>query len=86
MAKSKPNSPPVKSLEELIDFFDAHDMSDYWERMPEAEFEVSITSRKHLVALDEDVAAKVTEIARARKISSETLINDRLKEEIRKAS
>ena len=50
-------------------------MGDYWEQMPEADFEIKIKRRKHLIALEEDVVTKVTQIAKAKKVSSEALIN-----------
>lgn len=87
MAKSKIKVlPKLDSTDELVDFFETHDMGDYWEQMPETEFEVKIKKRKHLIALDENVAAKVTQIAKTKNVSSESLINTWLKEKLRKAS
>lgn len=87
MAKNKSDTlPPSKSVTELVDFFETHDMGDYWDQMPEVHFDVNIKRRKHLVALEEDIVAKVDEIAKAKKVSSEALINTWLKEKIRKAS
>ena len=40
--------PCSTSVEELVDFFETHDMGDYWEQMPEAHFDVNIKKRKHL--------------------------------------
>lgn len=86
MAKSKVKTlPELNSINELVDFFETHDMGDYWEQMPEADFEIKIKRRKHLVALEEDIAAKITKIAKAKKVSSESLINTWLKEKLRKA-
>ena len=76
----------MDSMSELIDFFESHDMGDYWEQMPEADFEIEIKGRRHLVALEETVATQVTQIAKAKKVSSEALINTWLKERLRKAS
>ncbi|RKZ50205.1 MAG: hypothetical protein DRR08_30550 [Candidatus Parabeggiatoa sp. nov. 2] len=45
--------PTHSSLNELIEFFDTHDMGEYWDDMPEVHFEVNITSRKHLIEIDE---------------------------------
>lgn len=85
MAKSKAKTlPEMKSMKELVDFFETHDMGDYWEQMPEADFEIDIKGRQHLVALEEDVAAKVTQIAKEKKVPSEALINSWLKEKLRK--
>ncbi|MBK6795376.1 MAG: hypothetical protein IPG76_00845 [Acidobacteria bacterium] len=76
----------ANSTDELVDFFETNDMGDYWKQMPEANFEVNIKRRKHLIALEEDVVAKVTQIAKAKKVSSEALINTWLKEKLQKAS
>ena len=54
MAKNKAKRlPQLKSVDELVEFFDKHDMGDYWDRLPKATFEVKIKTRKHLVAIDE---------------------------------
>lgn len=87
MVKSKAKAlPEFNSTDKLVEFFETNDLGDYWEQMPEADFEVKIKRRKHLIALEEDVVAKVTQIAKAKKVSSETLINSWLKEKLRKAS
>ena len=87
MAKSKTKTlPEFDSTAEFVDFFETHDMGDYWEQMPEADFEVKIKRKKHLIALEDDVVAKVARIAKAKKISSEALINTWLKEKLQQAS
>lgn len=87
MVKNKAKTlPEFSSTDELVDFFENNDMGDYWEQMPEAEFEVHIKRRKHLIALEEDVVTKVTQVAKAKKVTSEALINTWLKEKLRKAS
>ena len=87
MVKSKPSTlPKFISTAELVDFFETHDMGDYWEQMPEADFEINIKRRKHLIALEEEVVTQVTRIAKAKKVSSEALINTWLKEKLQQAS
>ena len=44
---------PTKSLDELVEFFETHDMGELWEQMPVAQFDVDIKSRTHIVAIDE---------------------------------
>lgn len=34
--------PHFGALRELVDFFESHDMGDYWDYMPETDFEVDI--------------------------------------------
>ncbi|HJQ71402.1 MAG TPA: CopG family antitoxin [Blastocatellia bacterium] len=83
MAKNKSKSlPEFESLDELVEFFDAHDMGQYWDQMPEAQFDINIKSKKHLVAIDEEIVSRLDEIAKSRKVSSERLINTWLKEKI----
>jgi hypothetical protein len=83
MAKSKPKTRPhFRSLDELVKFFDTHDLGEYWDEMPEVHFEVDIKRRTHLFALDAELADKLTEIAKSRQMSSDSLLNAWLKEKI----
>lgn len=74
--------PKFKSLDELTDFFDRNDMGDYSEQMPEAEFEVDLKRRSFFVAVDEDLASKLTEISKREHQPSETIVNSWLREKI----
>lgn len=74
--------PHFASLNALVDFFDTHDLGEYWDQMPEARFEVDIERRTHLFALDVDLADKLTEIAEARQVPSVALINLWLREKV----
>jgi hypothetical protein len=82
MAESKPTPPKFETLEDLVELFDSHDLGDYWDALPEAHFDVAIKRRKRLVAVEEELAGKVAEIARAQDISTEDLINAWLKEKV----
>jgi len=74
--------PRLKSVDELVEFFDKHDMGDYWDRLPKAEFEVNIKTRKHLVAIDEKIIPSINQIAKSKKVTSAKLINTWLREKI----
>jgi hypothetical protein len=74
--------PRLKSVDELVEYFDKHDMGDYWDRLPKAEFEVNIKTRKHLVAIDEKIIPRINQIARSKKVTSANLINTWLREKI----
>ena len=39
------NLPAFKSVDELVGFFETHDMGEYWERLPQAQLEVSPKNR-----------------------------------------
>ena len=87
MAKNKTKTlPNFESLDKLVEFLETHDTSEYWDQMPEVHFDIDIKKRTHLVALDEDLANEVTEIAKSKKTSSEALINSWIKEGLSKAT
>jgi len=74
--------PHFSSLDELVEFFDTHDLGEYWDQLPEADFEVDIRRKTYLFALDPELAGKLTQIAKSKQTSSEALINAWLREKI----
>ena len=74
------------SVEAAADFWDSHDLSDYWDQSREARFQVDIKSHRFLTALDPDLAQKLTARARQRGVSTETLINVWLTEKLESGS
>jgi hypothetical protein len=83
MKKSKSKKfPRFSSIEELVEFFDTHDLGDYLDQMPEAHFDIDIKKRRHTFAIDEEIANKLTELAKSKGIPSEALINLWLKEKV----
>ena len=85
MARSKGESLPTGSIDDLVEFFEAHDMGDYWDEMPEVHFDVDIKHRAHLVAVDDDLVDRIAEVARTKHVSSESLINSLLREKLAEA-
>lgn len=83
MARSESKSlPHFRSLDELVEFFDSHDLGEYWDQMPEVDFEVDIKRKAHLFTLDAELAGKLTQIGESRQVSSEALINAWLREKL----
>jgi len=75
--------PSFVSLDELVEFFDTNDMGEYWDKMPEADFEVHIKRRGRLFTIDEELDDKLAQIARLRGVSYEALINSWLREKLK---
>lgn len=46
LGNSSKNLPAFRSVDELVAFFEAHDMGEYWEKLPEVEVEISIRDSK----------------------------------------
>ena len=89
MAESENVREPIPehfaTLEEAAEFWDTHDLADYWDLTEEVEFEVDLQRRRHLVSLDPDLAKKLTTEAHMRGLSTETLINLWLSDKLREA-
>ncbi|MFH1097248.1 MAG: CopG family antitoxin [Candidatus Desantisbacteria bacterium] len=74
--------PKFNSSDKLVEFFETHDMGEYYDDLPEVHFDIDIKRRTHSFALDEDLAEKVTMIAHAKQIPPIILINKWLREKI----
>lgn len=79
---SEKKLPKLESMEALTSFFDENDMGDYLESMPEAEFDVELGHRKHFVAVDEDIAEKLSEISKNEHVPSGAIVNSWLREKL----
>ncbi len=89
MPKSKKEHDQIpehfNSIEEAAEFWDSHDLADYWDLTREAEFDVDIQRRVFLTALEPELAKKLSECARKQGVSTETLINVWLSEKLAEA-
>ena len=63
MARSKKNRDPIpqhfKTLDEAAEFWDTHDLADYWDQTSEVNFEVDLQRRVFLTALEPELAKKL---------------------------
>lgn len=75
-----------KGIEEAAEFWDSHDLADYWDLTREVHFEVDIQRRSFLVALEPELAKKLAACAHAQGVSIETLINVWLAEKLVEAA
>jgi translation initiation factor RLI1 len=78
--------PNFEALDELVEFFDNHDLGEYFDQMPEVDFEVDIKQQIYLITLETELANKLTEIAKSRRTSSEELVNTWVREKILEAT
>lgn len=75
-----------KSIQEAAEFWDSHDLADYWDLTREVHFEVDIQRRLFLTALEPELAKRLTACARKQGVSTETLINVWLTEKVMEAA
>lgn len=70
------------SIEQAGEFWDRHDLSDYWDLTHEAGFGADIQRRMFLTALEPELARKLAARARIEGVSTETLVNVWLAEKL----
>jgi len=75
MTANKSSLSQAQSYREMGEFWDTHDVTEFWDATEPVEFEVDIQSEVRYCALESDLARKVSQIARRRGVSVETLVN-----------
>lgn len=88
--KIEPIPKSFPTLEAAGEFWDTHDLADYWDQTrPIQNVTFKIERRRFLVSLEPSLAENLHRVARARGISSETLLhlwlNEKLQETRNKA-
>ena len=78
--------PDFGSIDELVQFFDTHDMGEYQEELPEKHFDVDIKKQSFLISVNEELMKKLSEVARAQHTTTEALVNAWLKEKVAQAA
>ncbi|MFQ4142219.1 CopG family antitoxin [Chlorogloeopsis sp. ULAP02] len=87
MAENKSKKlPQFNTNQELVEFFDTHDLGEYEGELPEAHFDVDIKRSHYLVSINRDLMSKLLEVAKEQQISVEMLVDSWLKEKLIKAS
>jgi hypothetical protein len=71
-----------RSLTELADYWDTHDLGDVWDKTREVKADVRLLRRRYLVAIESDVIGSLRRLARRRRVSCSLLINRLLRERL----
>jgi len=83
MSKSKSSLSKARSYKEIGEFWDTHDLADYWGRTKAARFDIDIQSEVTYYALDSKLSKRVRSIAKKRGVSADTLLNLWVQEKLR---
>jgi len=75
MSKYKSSISQATSYKEIGEFWDTHDISDFWNKTKEVSFEVDIESEVTYYAVDKILSEKIQTVAQKRGITADTLIN-----------
>jgi len=83
MKRNKSSISRAASYEEIADFWDSHDLSDFENELEEVSLDVDLQSRKTYFALDQALSDRVRVLARRRGIPAGTLVNLWVQEKLR---
>ena len=75
MKRSKSSISKARSYKEVGEFWDTHDLAEYWENTQPVKFEVDIQSEITYYPLESSLSAKIRSIAKQRGVLPETLLN-----------
>ena len=70
------------TIQELADFWDSHDTTDFERQTHDVKMEFDIKSSRHYIAIDPDLMTQVSEEAGARGLSSQSLVNLWIKDKL----
>ncbi|MFZ1701079.1 MAG: CopG family antitoxin [Pyrinomonadaceae bacterium] len=75
MSGNKSSISKADSYEKIGEFWDTHDVTEFWDQTKEVQFDVEIESQKTYYPVETSLSAKVTAIAKKHGVSTETLLN-----------
>jgi hypothetical protein len=75
MRRTRSSISRATSYREIGEFWDTHDLSDFWDKTTEVSFEVDIGSEVTYFAVDKTLSERIQAIARKRGIAANTLLN-----------
>ena len=84
MKKSKSSISKARSYAEIGEFWDKHDLSDFWNNTKKVRFEVVLEPEATYYPVEKELAEEIKSVARKQGVDSNTLVNrwldQRLKE------
>lgn len=86
MKRSKSSISKASSYEEMGEFWDTHDLTDYWDQTEPVEFTVNIQSEITYYPLESSLSERIQAIAKQRGVSAETLLNLWVQEKLQEAA
>ena len=82
MSEGRSSISQAKSYRKIAEFWDTHDLADYWDQTEPVEFEVEIQSEATYYALERQLSYKLARAADERGVSAGTLLNIWIQEKL----
>ena len=75
MNENKSSISNATTYQEMGEFWDGHELTDFWEQTRPVEFEVDLRMQTTYYAVDGVLSQRLVELARQRGVSADTLLN-----------
>ena len=82
MDENKTSISEANTYQKIGEYWDTHDLGEIWDKTQPASFEVDIQAEFRYFPVELKISQKITEIAKKRGVSSETLVNLFLQEKV----
>ncbi|OGH55996.1 MAG: hypothetical protein A3G34_04880 [Candidatus Lindowbacteria bacterium RIFCSPLOWO2_12_FULL_62_27] len=82
MKKGRGSISGGKTYKQIGEFWDTHDLGDYWARTRPASFEVDLQAEMTYCPLERDLSKKIRSIAQRQGVTPDTLVNLWLQEKV----
>jgi hypothetical protein len=83
MKKSRSSISRARSYAEIGEFWDEHDLSDFWKKTKKVKFDLVLEPEATYYPVEKDLSEKIQSVARKQGVSSDTLVNLWLKQKIK---
>ena len=83
MKKNKSSISKARSYAEIGEFWDKHDLSEFWSKTRKVKFEVVLEPEATYYPISKDLSDKIQSEARRQGVSSDTLVNLWLEQKIK---
>ena len=83
MKKSKSSISKARSYAEIGEFWDKHDLSDYWSKTRKVKFDVVLEPEATYYPVAKDLSEKIQSQARKEGVSSYALVNSWLDQKLK---
>lgn len=85
MKKNRKAISKAKSYLAIGEYWDTHDLSDHWEETRPVHFDVDLKTERSYFGVEKELSKKISQLAKKRGVSSSTMVNLLLQEQLAKA-
>jgi len=75
MKRNKSSLSKAASYRETGDYWDVHDLAEFWDKTKKVKFEVQIESEATYYPIEKNLSERIQSVARKQGVSSNTLVN-----------